>query len=138
MSKSRKTRGFFFNFAVVFLLVILLLLIMGIVREYLRQKELDKEVSTLEAEIERLNLDKKNFLSSIEAYQSDFFLEQEARTKFNLKKPGEKVAVIPSTTIDLIQSNNSSNDQEDNKKVFNNPYLENASAWWQYFFGVEI
>lgn len=138
MSKSRKAKGVFFNFAIVFLLIILILFVFGIAREYLKQKELDTEVASLQAEIEKLNLDKKSFLNSIDAYQGEFFLEQEARTKFNLKKPGEKVVIIPSTTIDSMQANNEEKMVGvDNKNLNKSLYRENISAWWNYFFGTE-
>ena len=137
MSKKRKANGFFFNFAIVFLLIGLLLLSFGIVREYLRKKELAREVISLEQELANLNLDKKNFLSSIDAYQSEFFVEQEARVKFNLKKPGEKVVIIPSTTIETIQANKAQLVAGEGQELQKNLYMENASSWANYFFGRE-
>lgn len=136
MSRGNKTKSFLFNFTIIFLLILLLLLILGIVREYLRQKELDAEVAALQLEIEKLNLDKRGFLDSIEAYQSEFFLEQEARTKFNLQKPGEKVAIIPSSTISSITTDSNASLGTSNLQS-NNVYIQNIKAWWQYFFAAE-
>lgn len=137
MSKGRKSNGFFFNFAIVFLLIGLLLLSIGIIREYLKQKELDREVLTLEQELASLNLNKKNFLTSIDAYQSEFFVEQEARAKFNLKKPGEKVVIIPSTTIETINANKAQLVEGADNNLKKNLYIENISSWVNYFFGTD-
>jgi len=137
MSKKRKANGFFFNFAIVFLLISLLLLSIGIVREYLKQKELDREVITLEQELDSLNLNKKNFLTSIDDYQREFFVEQEARTKFNLKKPGESVVIIPSTTIETVNENKAQLVEGSADNLKKNLYLENISSWVSYFFGTE-
>lgn len=137
MSKKRKSNGFFFNFAIVFLLISLLLLSIGIVREYLKQKELDREVISLEQELDNLNLNKKNFLSSIDDYQSEFFVEQEARAKFNLKKPGENVVIIPSSTIETVNEQKAQLVEAAKNDSPQNIYLENMSSWVSYFFGTE-
>ena len=137
MSKKQKSNGFFFNFAIVFLLISLLFLSIGIVREYLKQKELDREVITLEQELDNLNLNKKNFLTSIDDYQSEFFVEQEARTKFNLKKPGESVVIIPSTTIETVNEKNAQLVAGSTDNLKKNLYLENINSWLNYFFGTE-
>lgn len=132
LNSKKDRKNFFSNMALVLVLVILLFLIMGIGREYVKQRSLNSEIAGLEQELEKLNLNKKIFLSSIEEYQSDSFLEQEARAKFNLKKPGEKVAVIPVPNMDdsLLTEKDEKRAQE-----LRGARFENIFAWWQYFFG---
>lgn len=120
--------------------VLIVFFTIGVIREYLKRQELDKEVAGLEQELENLKLKKKSFLSSMEAYKSDFFLEQEARTKFNFKKPGEKVAVIPvsklSETVD--QQNLKISDGKMALSGYRGLAKINSSAWWNYFFGDKL
>lgn len=137
MNKGQKTKpekSLLFKFVFVFLILLIFVLIVGTIREYLRQKELDKEMAALQEEINRLNLDKSQFLSSIEAYESKFFVEQEARLKFNLQNPGEKVLVIPQDgvknsgkAVDL----GATSETQTGKVQF---YVNNVRAWWKYFF----
>jgi len=133
--KSKSEKGLLFKFVLVFLMLLLAILTVGTVKEYLRQKDLDKEMETLQAEIDKLNLDRSQFLSSIEAYQNDFFLEQEARLKFNMQKPGEKVLVIPAERINEIGDTSyllSSSTGEKKENI----YIKNIRSWWDYFFQV--
>ena len=102
----------------------------GIVNQYMKRQELDTEVADLQNELARLNMDKSDFLKSIDAFSGDFFLEQEARLKFNLRKEGEKVVVIPldDKTGQPELTVTDSQNYEDNP-------VENFKAWWKYFFG---
>jgi len=108
----------------------------GAVREYFKRQELDKELSGLEQELENLKLKKKTFLSSIEAYKGNFFLEQEARTKFNFKKPGEKVAVITVSKFAESTVSRSLLSETDFSAIqYRGRAKINSAAWWNYFFG---
>lgn len=131
-------KSFFSRFVFVFAVVIILILFLGIAREYMKRVELDREVAELDQELEKLKLKKKDFLNSIEAYQSNFFLEQEAREKFNLKLPGEKVTVIP-TALSGAGSDSSGLADAAAGENGDQPSLalKNVLAWWQYFFNSE-
>ena len=83
---NREKRSFLYNFIIVSAILILFILVTGIIREYLRQIEMNKEIASLEDELQKLNWGKKDFLQSIDEYQSDYFVEEQARTAFNLKK----------------------------------------------------
>jgi cell division protein FtsB len=132
--KSKSEKGILFKVLLVFLLLVVLVLIIGTVREFFRQKDLDKELLALEAEIEKLKLDKNHFLNSIEVYQSDFFVEQEARLKFNLQKPGEKVLVIPSSELNGQELASGLYEKGQVAVGVNYIYVNNLRAWWNYFF----
>jgi cell division protein FtsB len=73
------------------------------IKEILNKSKLDKEITELNQEIEQLKLKKQNFLSLIDTYQNDFYLEKEARSKMNLKKSGEKVVVVKLDDINRVQ-----------------------------------
>ena len=134
--KGKTQKSFFSSFVLVFVIIFLVILFAGIMREYLKRIELDQEINTLAAELEDLKFQKKDFLKSIENYESGFFLEQEAREKFNLKKEGEKVAVIPASGLDLQEGNSETLSEESNNFTDAGKLkVQNAIAWWDYFFG---
>lgn len=124
--------GLFPKFLIIFIGLVFILAVIGIVREYIKSRAVDNDIADLQAEMERLNLEKSSFLKSIDAFQSDFFVEEEARTKFNLKKEGERVMIIP------LEGNSSvANDNQTAELVLNDvvsPW-EKAAVWWNYFFG---
>lgn len=137
MSKGQKTKSeksLLFKFVFVFLILLIIVLVIGSVREYLRQKELNKEMASLQEDINQLNLDKSQFLSSIEAYKSEFFVEQEARLKFNLQKPGEKVLVIPQGGSGGIVGFDGEDALAGAPGSISHFYVNNVRAWWSYFF----
>ncbi len=113
-----------------FLFIIVLLAILGIIREYGRKIELDRDLSKLEQEIKEEEVKKEQFLSSLDLYQSDFYLEEMARTKFNLKKNGEIVVVISENEKVIEESLNNKEKSEKSSLVKNN-----LGIWWNYFFG---
>ncbi|KKR07353.1 MAG: hypothetical protein UT32_C0012G0016 [Parcubacteria group bacterium GW2011_GWC2_39_14] len=137
MSKGQKTKSeksLLFKFVFIFLLLLIIVLAIGSVREYLRQKELNKEMVTLQEDIKNLNLEKNQFLSSIEAYKSEFFVEQEARLKFNLQKSGEKVLVIPQGGSGGLVGLGGENDLAEAQSASTRFYVNNVRAWGNYFF----
>ncbi len=126
----------FRRFFTAFVFVLFLIIVLSVVREHFQRRELDREIAGLQAEVKKLEAQKKDFLQSVELYQSDFF-EKEAREKFNLKKDGEKVSVIPA---DLSTSANGA-DKEAMKNQADGAagsdralFGANARDWWQYFF----
>jgi len=132
---NRKNKKVISKLIIVASVVIAVLFVFGIIREYLNRVELDNEITELESELVELKLDKKDFLQSIEAYQTDFYVEQEAREKFNLIKQGEKVAVIP---IDQINTKDTNLNNEKNTVDLKSVSRSNAIDWWQYFFGDKV
>jgi len=78
--------------AVLILILVLALISSGkvIVKRYAIKKEIDG----LKTEAERLEAENLKLDETLNYLQSDFFKEQEARTKLELQKPGEKAIVI--------------------------------------------
>ena len=105
---------------------------LGIFREYSKRREIDNELQDLQKELAQLQNQKDNFLNLLDMYQSDFFVEQEARTKFNYQKAGEKVVVIDEEINNLKLAQQDINNNE--KKQENIVISRNLVAWWDYFF----
>ena len=95
-----------------------------------RNYELQQQVNELEAEIALLEVENQNLIYSIEYYNTDTFLELEAREKFNKAKPGEKLALIPKD-LTIKTETNSTPDQAREQAQFKS----NFSAWMEFLFG---
>lgn len=132
--KRLNTRKSFLSKFLLFLILFLVgMFVFVFYREISNKKSIEREISEMNKEIEQLKLRKENFLALIDDYQSNFFLEKEARTKFNLKKPGEKVAVIKLNEINTLDSWETSIDKTgDSKSKKENK--SNFILWWEYFF----
>ncbi len=103
-------------------------LLFALLNKFFESREIDQEIKESEQEIARLetkNLELKELLNYLD---TDAFLEQEARLKFNMQKPGESVMVV---------SGGSGDDQ--NKKdlavlTAEDKFRSNPAKWWDYFF----
>jgi len=131
---------FFFswnNSKLFFILGIVLVVIFSVAasKEFVKKHQLDEEISGLEQEIETLQVQQDKFLTLIDNYNSESFIEQEARTKFNYKKRGEKVVIIKTdeNNIYLDSENNLPNDI--NSSTGSDNSGSNLKRWWDYFFG---
>ncbi len=95
---------------------------------------LRQSIEKLNEQIVTLEKEKKGLNNLIIYYQSDTFKELEARKKLGLKKPGEKVVILPSPD-DSSSSNFLEEVKEEQKAInsdeegINDP---NWILWWQY------
>jgi len=105
------------------LIIIFIFCLISLVNQTVKYFSIKKDINYLEAQIKSLEDKGQQLTTSLENVRSDFYKEREARLKFGLKLPGEKVAVIDlgdsSKTIDRSSSNTDS---------------LNPLQWWQYFF----
>ena len=119
-------------------LILLTLLVLSFSREFLRDYQINHEISQLREEakaLEARNLDIANLNAE---FETETFLEEEARLRLGLSQPGEQVVVInesdPTTTLamgDLTGAQPAT--FTDSKTV----EVSNASRWYYYFFDQE-
>lgn len=64
-------------------------------QEYLRNREIAREIASLEAENERLTGQRLTSLQLLDELSSTYWLEAQARRQ-GLAKPGESVVIVPS------------------------------------------
>jgi cell division protein FtsB len=117
------------KFFIAFLVIIFVLALIALGRESYRYFRVSQNIKNLEERIENLET-KSEELSKMEGYfQSEEFLEKEARLKLNLTKPGEKLIIIK-TPEDLEEGQ----EQEGvvAKEIFN------IQKWWNYFFSKNL
>lgn len=79
----------------------------------------EKRVLQLEKEKEELSL-KRQY------YQSPEFIEEEARNKLNMAKPGETIVILPSDLEELIIKQKA--------RAEANPQVPHWKKWWKLFF----
>lgn len=129
MRKEKFIKRFFASKLFLFFgLIILGLLFFVFGKKMMESRQIDKELKAMEENIHRLesqNVELNKFLSYL---NTDEFVEQEARLKFNLQKPGESVVILPESNLESKDKNIQSSDKG-MAVVISNP-----KKWWNYFF----
>ncbi len=105
------------------LVIILVLVIVALGREGYRYFKVGEEINNLEQDIEDLKENNKELIENREYFQSQEFLEDEARKKLNMVKEGETVVMITNAN-DIIQNENNNSQI---KKI------SNLKLWIEYF-----
>ena len=96
----------------------------GLGRELLRARTIEKQIAALQAEAKRLEGRNTELLDLSTKLKDPEFVEREARTRFGLKKPGEEVIVVRASTSSAAE-------------VPPSVAVSNLKAWWLYFFNHE-
>jgi cell division protein FtsB len=115
--KSSKSFSYFLIFVLVFALIFL-----G--RAFSQRIKLEKEAVNLEEKIAKIKLENENLSDETKKMATEYFLEKQARLKFGLKKPDEKIIVI-------VDPKNLG-EKLDQENVLENK-LNNFKIWWNYF-----
>jgi cell division protein FtsB len=103
--------------------------VFGFGREYLREREIATQISSLEAENDRLDGKKLEFLDLIDKLSSQYYLEGQARTKEGLAKPGETLLVVDAGQSAMTVTAGKVLGATDTFEGVNNP-----TRWFYYFF----
>jgi len=119
--------------------IILIVLAINLVQESYKKYQLKKEISELKLEIDRLEGSKQQLSNLMEYFKNDSYLEQEARVKLNLKKPGEKVVILSHDSViddnvKVIQSKALEIVNQEIESEDVNLEIANYWKWWEYFF----
>lgn len=112
---------------IIFLVIVLILIVIALGRESYRYFRIGQEIKDLEKRIEDLEASNEELAWMEEYFQSEEFLEKEARLKLNLTKPGEKLIIVK--TPERLEG------EEQETTVAKE--ISNIQRWWEYFFGHE-
>ena len=117
--------GFFHSKLLAVCLLVVALAVLAATLKEKKQKDLgDTAIKTLESEIADLE-GKNNDLNNLFAYlNSQEFIELEAREKLGMKKPGEKVVIIPRESKALVAG----------ESTILSVAIPNYLKWYYYFF----
>ncbi|MBU0649003.1 septum formation initiator family protein [Patescibacteria group bacterium] len=127
-SKLRKIFGL--RLFLIINILVLFFVILGFGREYIRNYEIDKEIKELAQRAQGLETQHQDILNLVDKLKTDDFLEQEARLKLGLKKPGESVAIVPEQELIHELEAKSAGAAPAQEGEPSNPEL-----WWIYFLG---
>ena len=119
----------------IFLFALLLIFIwFGIkaVRMVSQKQELEKEISNLKSEIEKLDKSSREFSQLMDYLKDPNYLEKEAKEKLNLKKQGENVVLVPEVNITGAAADPLAS-QIKSETVSVEPE-SNPVKWWKFFF----
>lgn len=110
-------------------LVILIIgigLIINLSRDILRLLRSGDQIKQAEAKLKELDKESQQLKELREYYQSDEFIEEEARNKLNMARPGETVVILPPNIGELVG--------QAGEEVSRGDQLPNWKRWWRLFF----
>ncbi len=99
---------------------------LGVGRSYYSGYKINKEIETLQSEIQSLENKKLESMEILEYVMSSGFVEEKARTELNMKKEGEKLIVFKN---DNVYGGDGQIEPEDGS----GQKMSNALKWWYYF-----
>jgi cell division protein FtsB len=121
--------------------VLLVLLALSFGREVVRNMEIQGDIKSLQDQAQTLEARQLEIAQINTAFQTESFIEREARLKLGLKKPGEEVVVIqaPDVAPDAQETQAAADEVEaiDDAAAHVAPVQEsvaNPVKWWYYFF----
>ncbi|MCK5475289.1 MAG: septum formation initiator family protein [Candidatus Pacebacteria bacterium] len=106
--------------------IVIISLSMGVGGEYYRDYQIQREIDSLQKEIDHFETNNYKLSQLAEYFQTDEYKELEARKRLNMKKDGESVVIIGQLDSD---SDELIIEEDDEYKNFPN-YIK----WWNYFF----
>lgn len=116
------------------LVVFCVSLTISIAREGYRRWQIRQQLNDWERKINETSQENKKLQDMIGYFQTVEYAERQARERFALKKPGERVAVLPERPLNtpeaIEQAMNASAQTTTTTTTPSNPQL-----WWRYFFG---
>lgn len=115
---------------IIYLLVmIILLFIAAAIKDVYRQRDLRGSLKSINQELSNLEKEKGDLNNLLNYVNSNDFVEETARTKLNMRKPGEKVIILSNTAEvqDLMP-------MRDNSSTTSEPQRTNYQKWVAYFF----
>lgn len=107
------------------ILVIGIGLIINLSRDIWRLLRAGDQVKLAERRLEELEKENQELEELKEYYQSEVFVEEEARNKLNMVREGEVVVILPPNVRELVGRGRAEDYQEE---------LPNWQKWWRLFF----
>ena len=111
--------------------VIIVFFLFSAVKDYYSQEDLREDIDILESQISSLETEQYDLANTFSQVQSEDFVETEARTRLNLRKPGENVIIVSSDEV--VQKLNDKGGETGIKELLEDKD-SNTLKWWEYFF----
>ena len=107
------------------ILIIGIGLIINLSRDIFRLLKADDRIDQARFQAEKMAEKNAELRDLKEYYESEEFIEEQARNKLNLSKEGEAVVILPPNVEELVG-------WEEPQKI---PEIPNWKRWWNLFFG---
>ena len=100
-----------------------------------KKKEIQKEISQLQDEAEKISRENISAQERISYFSSPDYQQREAKNKLNLKNPEEKVVIVKP---EIAKKETAENNQTQGEDLSNKSSIDsNPIKWWHYFFNYE-
>ena len=131
MSSSFVKRFFQSKLFLIFIVLIIVFFSLAALRDYYKQEDLRDDVNKLQNQIYGFENAQTDLMETLARVKEDDFVEIEARTKLNLRKPGEQVIIV-SNQEDINKVNDQA--EQSSLKSLLKDTEKNSIKWWHYFF----
>lgn len=109
--------------------IVLIVICYASIRNFYHDYQIQKEIKRFQEQAKMLETKNLETLEILKHVKSQNFIEEKARTEFNLVKPGEKVVVIHGS------EKNNQNYGQIAQNMIEQEKVSNPVKWWRYFFG---
>jgi cell division protein FtsB len=106
---------------------VLVMLIVGYLRAYYQNYQIQQEIKQLQAEAAHLESKRIQTLDLLNYVKSPAYVEEKARTELNLVKDGEHMAIVNNGT-------EARSSRQTETTMVQSSRLTNPLKWWNYFF----
>ena len=103
------------------------------VRETYRGWKVDQEIEGLKNQVSKLESQKHSMTRLLETMKTEGYIEQEARLRFNLKKPHEQVILFDEATAQPAMKWSEQGGGSDVQTPVSSPSF--PRRWFEYFMG---
>ena len=124
------------KFFMLFCLAVLVFFVFNLASEVINRRDLQQEIKELETDINNLAGRNQELGGLIEYYKTMDFVETEARTKLNLRKPDEHIIIVPPALTDKSKPGETDSRRQTVVLTKQNQQTANIVKWWNYFFQV--
>jgi len=107
------------------IIIIGLGLIVNLSRDIIRLVESLNQVKRVEEQTREIETKRQALLNKKDYYQTEEFIEEEARNKLNMTKPGETIVILPENLKAALGQEETSQQNEESP---------NWKQWWELFF----
>jgi len=106
------------------ILIIGISLIVSLSRDILRLLKAGERIKLAEQKVSQLEKEQPELLGKRQYYQSEEFIEEEARNKLGLSRPGETIVILPPNVGEILGQKEKTSEKE----------IPNWQRWWRLFF----
>ncbi len=120
MTKENYKKRLTYNAVFLATILILFFFIFSIAKEFFKLNKINSEIKDLESQITQIENENLELSELLKFFNSDNFAEKKARTDLGLKKPDEKIVIIPNgnKTSAMLTTKDSTQIKKNNLQIW--------------------